>query len=193
MQIELTQFRLTISILRKAMSINNNSSNANPNSDFIPDSKVTKNYGILEPIVTNNKPQRLKSLGSNSSKIKNKSKITKCHSPEKKITKEWIGLVTDISEKIVYLDLKDKYDTNKVATNTGNLPISELSKSDQKKLSIGSIIDLTIWIKRYPNGKQEEFLNTFVREAPKITPKEMCQALKRAKNRLKGYSWHDTS
>ncbi len=175
------------------MSINNNSSNANPNSDFIPDSKVTKNYGILEPIVTNNKLQRLKSLGSNSSKIKNKSKITKCHSPKKKITKEWIGLVTDISEKIVYLDLKDKYDTNKVATNTGNLPISELSKSDQKKLSIGSIIDLTIWIKCYPNGKQVEFLDTKVHEAPRITPKQMRQALERARIRLKGYRWNDAS
>ena len=115
------------------------------------------------------------------------------HSPEEKVTKEWVGLVVDITKKTVYMDLKDKYDTNKVATDTGNMPISELSKSDQKKLMIGSIIDLTIWIKQYPDGKQEEFLNTSVREAPRITPKQMRQAIRRARNRLKGYRWNDSS
>ena len=103
-------------------------------------------------------------------------------------TNEWLGFVIDIKGKTIHLDLKDKFDTSKVATDTGKMPIFELSKSDQKKLMVGSIIELTIWIKHLPNGKKEEYLETSVRDAPRITPKQMRQALKRAKKSFKDWN-----
>ena len=127
-------------------------------------------------------------------KIPNVGVVFEKHqSQEEIVVKEWVGLVVHISKKTIYLDLKDKCDTNKIATNFGDLPINELSKSDRKKLLVGSIIDLTVKTKRFPDGKRKEFLETKVRNAPKITPKQMRQALERASLRRKGIQFNDTS
>ena len=111
--------------------------------------------------------------------------------PNVKIVKEWIGLVVEITKKTIHMELKDKYDTNRVATETGKLPINKVTKADQKKLMVGSIIDIKIGIKHFPNRIQEEFLVTKVREVPRITPKQMRQALNRVSMRRKGSKWND--
>ena len=115
------------------------------------------------------------------------------NTPTVEIIKEWVGRVVDIYGNTIYMDLKDRYDQNKIATETGDLPISKLTKSDQKKLMIGSYIDLTIGIKHFPNGIQEEFLKTRVHDPKTVTPEQVRKALKRAKKRMKGIKWDDTS
>ena len=56
------------------MSINKNSSVANPNSGFIPSSEVKSKYDFLDPIITNKKSRNLKNVDSKTSKIEGKSK-----------------------------------------------------------------------------------------------------------------------
>ena len=52
------------------MSINKNSSVANPNIGFIPGSKVKSNNNLLDPIITKKKSRDLKNMDSKALKIK---------------------------------------------------------------------------------------------------------------------------